>query len=60
MVVLEVLGIDELDGDKAYGSDALEIWEYRGFEIGPAADRDAEHIHALIHYFVGMWAERRK
>lgn len=59
MVVLELPGIDELDGDKACGPDALEIWEYRGFEIGPAADRDAEQIHARIHYFVGTWAERR-
>ncbi len=42
LVVLELPEIDEFDGDKACGPDALEIWEYRGFEVGPAADRDAE------------------
>ena len=59
-VILELPGIGDLDGDKAFGPDALEIWEYRGFEIGPAADRGAERINALIHYFVGAWAERQE
>ena len=57
LVVLELPGIDNLDSDKACGPDALEIWEYQGFEIGPAADLDAERINARIYYFVGAWAE---
>lgn len=60
LVVLELPGIDDLDSDKACGPDALEIWEYQGFEIGPAADLDAEHINAHIYYFVGTWAELQR
>ena len=59
LVVLELPGIDELNGDKACGPNALELWEYRGFEIGPGADRDAERINAVIYYSVGAWAERQ-
>ena len=59
LVVLELPGIDDLDRDRACGPDALEIWNYKGFEIGQAADLSAERINAHIYYFVGAWAERQ-
>ena len=58
-VVLELPGIDDLDGEKACGPDALEIWNHEGFEIGQAADLSAERINAHIYFFVGAWAERQ-
>ena len=58
-VILNLPRIGDLDHDKAFGADALEIWGYQGHQIGPAADADAERINALIYYFVGVWAEQR-
>ena len=60
LVVLELPGVDDLDANKACGPDALELWEYQGFEIGPAADLAAENINARIYYFVGVWVERQE
>ena len=54
-VIIELHEIGELDSDKAYGADALEIWEC---EIGITTDDEAESINARIYYFVGVWAEK--
>ena len=58
-VVLELPWICDLDSDKAFGPDAVEIWDFRYPQDDLAGDDAVERINALIYCSVGAWAERQ-
>ena len=58
-VVLELPRVGDLDSDKAFGADAVEIWDFQYPQDDLAGDDAEERINALIYYSVGAWAERQ-